>query len=147
MSFGELSDLMGRLDYEDDGWDEVQFELHDRQLNALPRPTCCQESRDYPAAIFQLSVYDGDSREAEGSWLAPLVKAFETQRLRRRDFNNPPEAKFCTYCGTALPEMKRKAEFPTYTCVVTDGGYYCDTCKERLHACRCLPPEHAWERA
>jgi len=55
-----------------------------------------------------------------------------------------PEAKFCTFCGEALPKMVRKATPPIPLCIVTDGGYYCDTCKQRL-PCTCLPPSAAFE--
>ena len=145
MSFGELSDLAGRLDPEDEDCQAVYDELRTRQLAALPHPTCCQAARDYPAIVFQTDVYEGDSRKAEGAWEPSLVRAFREARMARRDLRDPPEAKFCCYCGLSLPKMVRKKKFPSHTCVVKDGGYYCSTCKERLHACRCLPPEFAFE--
>lgn len=54
------------------------------------------------------------------------------------------EARFCPYCGTALPGFQKKEKPPSPLCVVTDGGYYCDSCGERLHGCKCLPPDAAW---
>ena len=56
-----------------------------------------------------------------------------------------PEPKFCPYCGTALPKLVRKKPMPKNICRVTDGGYYCSTCRERLDNCLCDPPASAFE--
>lgn len=56
-----------------------------------------------------------------------------------------PEPTHCPFCGTPLPKMVRKDPIPPHICRVTDGGYYCDTCKQRLNACICDPPEAAFE--
>jgi HTH-type transcriptional regulator/antitoxin HigA len=54
------------------------------------------------------------------------------------------KAKFCPYCGAALPELRKKAEPPEPLHHSADG-HYCSTCNQRNHACKCLPPEAAWE--
>jgi len=54
------------------------------------------------------------------------------------------EVKFCPHCATPVPEI-RKRSTTEKICNVTDGGYYCDTCQERLGACTCHRPEYAWE--
>lgn len=49
----------------------------------------------------------------------------------------------CPFCGKKLPEIdlvKRRGKVS----VIIDGGYYCDTCKERLCNCKCLPMEFFW---
>lgn len=55
--------------------------------------------------------------------------------LRQRQVAAEPRP---TCCKAAL-------DYPADTCVVLDGGYYCDTCKERSRECNCLPPTFAWE--
>ena len=52
---------------------------------------------------------------------------------------------FCPKCGVRLPEIKLKDVMPEPMREIIDGGYYCNTCKERLHACECYPYEAMWE--
>jgi hypothetical protein len=66
-----------------------------------------------------------------------------TMEMRDRVWQSVP--KFCPYCGTTLPEIRPRAKPYKNVCKVTDGGYYCDTCEERLMGCKCHPPECAWE--
>lgn len=124
----------------------------------LPVPTCCEAARRDPATVFYVSVYDEDSSAVEGRWelrthekLAQsregAIRARMALEGRHVDqiFTLPPEPKFCPYCGVSLPKMRRKNPAPENVCRVEDGGYYCSTCKERLHACLCDPPEAAFE--
>lgn len=60
---------------------------------------------------------------------------------------NGHEASFCPFCGDRLPAVRRRAVQPELVCRVSDGGYYCDTCGERLNCCGCAAPEAAWEPA
>lgn len=53
------------------------------------------------------------------------------------------EAQYCPHCAKPVPEII-SVNPPRPVCVCTDGGYYCDTCSERLNSCRCLRPEKAW---
>ncbi len=53
---------------------------------------------------------------------------------------------YCPHCGIKVPDVVPVEPAPQ-TMRVTDGGYYCDTCKKRLHACQCLYPEQAWRIA
>ena len=146
MTFGQLSKFVGQLDDDSEHWEEAQIELHQRQVAALPIPTCCQAAQNYPTVVFHVDVYSGDSRKAEGKWTGKLIECVYQQNMKRSSyFDNIPEVRFCCYCGLGLPKMVRKKKFPRHTCVVTDGGYYCNTCKERLGSCRCLPPEFAFE--
>lgn len=52
---------------------------------------------------------------------------------------------FCPNCGAKLPKIKLKDKLPEKVLVITDGGYYCNTCHERLNECQCTPPERMWE--
>ncbi len=54
------------------------------------------------------------------------------------------KVKFCPHCSRPLPKIKRR-KTKRKICSVKDGGYYCDTCKERLNQCECYRPEYAWE--
>ena len=54
------------------------------------------------------------------------------------------EANFCPACGKSLPNIVRNPNPPEKMVKVTDGGYYCDTCNERLGVCSCSPPWMAW---
>jgi hypothetical protein len=51
---------------------------------------------------------------------------------------------FCPHCGTPVPEIEPSKKRKRIQ-KVTDGGYYCDTCKKRLMECDCLPASHAWK--
>jgi hypothetical protein len=124
----------------------------------LPVPACCEAARSDPAIVFYVNVYGEDSSEVEGHWELKthekLVRLREGAGRARmalegrhvdRIFTSPPEPKFCPYCGAPLPKMRRKNPAPENVCRVEDGGYHCSTCKERLHACLCDPPETAFE--
>ena len=107
-------------------------------FNGSPAPTCCEEAQKYPTALVVLDIYEGDTRVTSAKWGAPR---FEHLNFRGR----PPEPKFCGWCGTKLPKLRRLDPLPKLLCVVTDGGYYCDTCSERLIACKCPHPAMGWE--
>jgi len=129
----------------------LEYEWGLEIFRRIPLPTCCKAAQMYPAVLFSQSVYEGDSREKEGRWEAALSESMRRDMFRLHGidqfdwFRNRPAAEFCPFCGEKLPKMRRKKTFPEMTCVVTDGGYYCDTCQQRLSQCRCYPSEHAWE--
>lgn len=52
--------------------------------------------------------------------------------------------KHCPFCGVSLPKPKLRMRPPQRIMTITDGGYYCTTCKRRLMACKCKPPERLW---
>lgn len=112
----------------------------------IPRPMCCKAARLYPTILFEVDCYDGDTQANEGHWTTAKISdfdRFDPEYFTREDAF--PRPKFCPYCGTALPAMRRKAVVSPSVCRVTDGGYYCDTCKERLHICLCDPCQSAFE--
>lgn len=53
--------------------------------------------------------------------------------------------RFCPFCGAAVPAIRLRKRPPKRIRVVTDGGYYCDTCKLRLESCGCASIERLWE--
>jgi hypothetical protein len=122
--------------------DTLMEELAAKQRAALPLPTCCEAAKNYPTITFGVNSDTG-----VGKWYAQLYREL-TQYLSLKEgwWDNMPDPKFCPYCGTGLPNMVRKNPVPEDICTITDGGYYCDTCKERLQSCICLPPEAAFEQ-
>lgn len=55
-----------------------------------------------------------------------------------------PAPKFCPFCSASVPKLVRKKRPPKVQ-LVSDGGYYCDTCEQRVSECVCPYPEQAWE--
>jgi len=53
------------------------------------------------------------------------------------------EAKVCSFCAAPVPEIE-KVVVDGPVARVSDGGYYCDTCGERLMCCDCHPPTWEW---
>ncbi len=53
---------------------------------------------------------------------------------------------FCPHCGEPTPQIKLR-ETDEDICVVTDGGYYCETCKQRVDSCKCEAPAYRFEPA
>jgi hypothetical protein len=142
----ELADKKRLTDNQEDELNQLR---HAIAAHDVPRPPCCPAARLYPAVTFLLDHYEsGDTDLVRGRWLASLHDGLMREESLFRGtleyLTERPEAKFCPYCGTAVPEMRRVSP-STPVCRVTDGGYYCDTCKERLSSCTCLPPEAAWE--
>lgn len=84
-------------------------------------------------------VINEGSSPLSGFWKLRVDIHF--QLLFKHTFDNIPIVRFCPYCGQKLPKMVLKKAPPqnSHLCTVTDGGYYCDTCNERLDACICDP--------
>lgn len=53
----------------------------------------------------------------------------------------------CPFCGADVPPIRVSSNPPKYVCLITDGGYYCSTCDERLNEYRCADPARLWEIA
>ena len=130
------------------------------RINSIPIPQCCEEQRARPTIMAMIDCYgddnyDPDNPEADWEpdtatltpiWYVACLETFDRARFREnRDARPTNEPKFCPYCGAKLPKLVRKKKPPKRLCRITDGGYYCDTCKERLDACACYPPEAGWE--
>lgn len=51
----------------------------------------------------------------------------------------------CPFCQSSMPELILKENPPSPMQKISDGGYYCDTCEERLLCCRCHMAESKYE--
>ncbi len=96
-------------------------------------PNCCAAVKESCA----VHLSGTDTREQRPEWLVFAWNAEHEIRTR-------VPASFCPHCGTHLPDI-RPRETQEKIQRVTDGGYYCDTCKERLISCDCKPACYAWE--
>lgn len=108
---------------------------------------CCQAARDTGAVFLQFSfdaIYESEGQEGhKPTWQICLPEAYHHRVATDGVRKSPPVVTHCPFCGTPVPEIVPR-ETTNKICRVIDGGYYCDTCGERLHACRCMPPEYAW---
>lgn len=149
-----LEELEAKADeeFEKGEWNELdrlRDILNSDNMEAIQRPRCCEAVVKYPPIHFYVDCYD-DSNLSDGKWYtATNGKLTDHERSKSKDvivyIKNRPEPKFCPYCATPLPKMVRKNPAPEGICTVSDGGYYCDTCSERLNGCRCLPMSAAFE--
>ena len=129
-------------------WDLAR-QRHTDIMNMIPLPTCCEDARTHPAVVFSVGYYGKDTHTTPGEWfVATHEKMTHVRREEDRDhyYDKPaPSAKFCPYCGMALPVMRRKNPIPATVCRVKNGGYRCSTCSERLSNCFCDPAASAFE--
>lgn len=95
-------------------------------------PTCCEEvNRLQTVFIAHKTSYDLNSKVG---WYA---FTFDNEMELHRKVS----VAFCPHCATKLPEIELNPDITDKKiCSITDGGYYCDTCKKRLMSCTCLPP-------
>lgn len=118
------------------------------QFAAVVHPNCCAAIQKYPLLTFRVKYPESDSATASGKWAVRVDEGFwydyYTEDLSKY-IGEMPEPEYCPFCGTHVPKMVRKDPPPPHVCRVTDGGYYCDTCKQRLNECICDPPSAAFE--
>lgn len=115
----------------DDRYDSPEYDdLISRRLDEIEaahvRPKCCEPA----GKTIRFSLDVGDCEDTD------LVKA------GRWHIGEHPVT-FCPFCSRRLPDMRRKSTGKT--CRVTDGGYYCAACNERLQGCLCDPMDAAFE--
>lgn len=77
-------------------------------------------------------------------WLVRTSKQWEHERLEKAE-TAETVASHCPFCGQKVPDVRLRANPPKRVCTIVDGGYYCNTCGERLDGCRCAPPEYNWK--
>lgn len=116
--------------------------------DGLVTPKCCAAIQESKAVRLYHDDYelveDGDKLSPPKWMIEGLQK--DSRGHYDRSFRTVCEAFFCPFCGTKLPEVQKKAEPPKdKVCVITDGGYYCDTCSKRGNECDCLPQVALWE--
>lgn len=101
-------------------------------------PECCQQAIDTAAVHLTLppEFCNGDlTTPPEWAVMVPDP-----------DYNswNHVSAKVCPFCAAPVPEIEKR-QTTEKVMVVTDGSYYCDTCKERVMCCKCLPGSFHWQ--
>lgn len=127
-------------------------EERDRQIfESIPKLTCCEDARRYyavrfsadPHKEFRTSQEDPSPKWVitEDEYLGRYRKTYASEGSKRA----APEVKFCPFCGVGVPKMVPSKAPPRDMFRCTDGGYYCDTCEERLMSCLCLPLEAGYE--
>jgi hypothetical protein len=153
MSFERILELLalgpdGRSQYQEREFDELWEKRRSEQFAAVPRPTCCEDIQRYPILFFSVNRGKDDTSKDSGRWQIRVSEGFWYD-FHVGDLDSyitgMPDPEYCPFCGTHVPKMVRKDPPPPNICRVTDGGYYCDTCKLRLNECICDPPAAAFE--
>jgi len=145
-------DIRKRIDpdYEDEDCEaEALWEQRSKEIEAaLPRPCCCKELSDTRAVYLRRHPQADTRPESPEKWerYKPEWRMSFSYHIALlwRDQGVSARALFCPFCGTRLPEVRRKADPPQPLCVIEDGGYRCSTCGE-ARDCICYPPEAAYE--
>lgn len=110
-------------------------------------PTCCENAKWLQLAYINPSMikklYYVDNKP---NWTI-ILPIFQNVNNVFLAVEGEFVIEFCPFCGTKLPDVRLKDihEWPQYVMTVIDGGYYCDTCKQRLNECQCSHPEEMWE--
>ena len=122
-------------------------------IRKIVRPTCCEAAQKYPIITFDIDSGldtkfcvpdDYDSDKVDGDWRVHPSQELSSRFMdgTQRYYLDRPPARFCPYCGEPLPKMVRKrVPPPPPVCRIIGDSGHCETCKERLHACICDPPE------
>jgi hypothetical protein len=110
------------------------------EFESLVSPTCCSESLTNKSVYLELpeSFYEGDLTTP------PTWKMKGHIKFKQIHHRGPVAPKFCPFCSKKLPEIIPSNEVKKIR-TVTDGGYYCATCGDRLRTCKCLPGEFRWK--
>ena len=110
-------------------------------------PKCCKEVQKYQTVFlsYDMEAIYGIPDEGKPSGQEGYKPKWKGNgRHEEHGGQAEIEVKFCPHCATPVPEIKKRVT-EEKICVVTDGGYYCDTCKKRGNECECKSPEYAWE--
>ena len=109
--------------------------------NKFVSPNCCRLCND-SATVFLMvppSFFDGDL-ETPPKW---YIRGKDNVGYHdERD--DVIEALFCPFCAKPVPEVVPADPGRKKICTVIDGGYYCQTCENQLHLCKCHRPEFRW---
>lgn len=118
-----------REQHDEDEVPDALLDQRQQEIEALrPRPSCCGRAESH----IRFRVHSGGMLVSDlwtGSWCMGDVSGLVA----------------CPFCCVPLPLMRRKLQSSASLCRITDGGYYCATCRERLHVCLCDPLESAFE--
>jgi hypothetical protein len=134
---------MARKGSVDERWEEIKREMAERKRQARQyryvMPECCKAMIDTAAISLFLSETFGDGDlETPPKW---YVRVGDPES---GDGFTIEEAFFCPFCAKPVPKIEKR-QTDRKICVVTDGGYYCKTCEERLNCCRCLNGSFHWQ--
>jgi hypothetical protein len=153
MSIERLRELLslgpdGRSPEQEYEFDRLMDQRRCEQRASVPHLTCCAAIQEYPVIRFNVPIEGGDTYKASGHWRVRVDDRFwdEYNGGHYLEYvKGLPDPEYCPFCSATLPKMTRKNPPPPNICRVTDGGYYCDTCHERLDGCICNPPASAFE--
>lgn len=117
---------------------------------SVPAPTCCEYAKAYITLFYDYCEASYESKEwflnNKPHWFVRGAKIDDMARYTTNPEDRPDaHIKYCPSCGKELPEIRKKKKPLKKVVSVTDGGYYCDTCKKRLMECQCHRPEEMWE--
>ena len=109
-------------------------------------PQCCQYAKDYIVLHYERNWDEEDSldkfKTTPPDWIIRGVKP----DMQMGKFEGAPyKINVCPVCSALMPKIRLKAVLPNKIMMIVDGGYYCDTCEERLDSCECKRPEEMWE--
>ena len=117
----------------------------------LVTPICCDAIQKFAVVVLRYVNHPYDDRFYENAKYLnthPIwtVKARNENELlsKGKIMSAIQQAHFCPFCGSPMPDIQTR-KTNKRICKITDGGYYCDRCKERCSECRCAPMEYAWE--
>lgn len=153
MSFERLRELLalgpdGRNSDEEFEFERLIEQRKLEQLASVPRLGCCDAIQEYPVISFTARLGEDGKLTGSGDWTVRVSDKFwnEYNGGHYRDYvQGMPAVEYCPFCATPVPVMALKNPLPVTICRVTDGGYYCDNCNERLDTCLCDPPSSAFE--
>jgi len=126
-------------DPEEEGW---------TMRNLVIVPDCCEESSKLMTVALQLShdeIYERPGQDGcTPQW---VISSSFREHLEYVHGQDHPRliVKFCPHCAAPMPAIQPRQEPLSPALSVSDGGYYCDTCENRLSSCHCWPAEARWE--
>lgn len=114
-------------------------------MQKLTTPNCCAAAEKHPCVFLMHEEEDiirGRAKDTKPKWKARPSFPFD---LPTEVTEAHVEVFFCPLCGKRLPDLKRVEKEPAKVRYMTDGGYYCSTCKRRGNECRCAIESQCWE--
>ena len=126
--------------------------LHEEHPRYAVTPSCYEPARTRMTVLLHQRS-DRDTGSCEGITPQWFIREADSEfsmftfdidgKGTRLDWR-PVPVSFCPYCGTKLPTPVKTTPLLHPIRKVTDGGYYCDTCGDRLACCRCWPELVGW---
>jgi hypothetical protein len=115
-----------------------------KHWKSLPRPNCCEKIVENP--IIHLSALTIEGEREVPKWIMDIQIPYSKNVSNQVVFiGSYMEMINCPFCAAKLPEVELKTKIPQKVLSITDGGYYCNSCKERCQCCRCYPMEAKYQ--